>query len=140
MQGELPCRIFNMDSILFVLCQIARIKLIASMLTCTCGTGVPTILVPLSALGNSGDTSTTRDRSNLFSAHPGGKLAPAPLVLIHTMDVLPSTQPVATLGSSFIFSSFDKACTCYVPVGAAERWAGGGGMLILAPCAACIKI
>ena len=27
----------------------------------------------------------------------------------HTMGVLPSTQPVATLGSSFIWSSFDVA-------------------------------
>ena len=27
------------------------------------------------------------------------------------MGVLPSTQPVATLGSSFILSSFDVACT-----------------------------
>ena len=33
----------------------------------------------------------------------------------HTMGVLPSTQPVATLGSSFILSSFDMACTCCVP-------------------------
>ena len=31
------------------------------------------------------------------------------------MGVLPSTQPVATLGSSFILSSFDVACTCCVP-------------------------
>ena len=30
-------------------------------------------------------------------------------------DVLPSTQPVATFGSSFILSSFDLACTCCVP-------------------------
>jgi hypothetical protein len=29
----------------------------------------------------------------------------------YTMGVLPSTQPVATLGSSFILSSFDVACT-----------------------------
>ena len=34
----------------------------------------------------------------------------------HTMDVLPSTQPVATFDSSFIVSSFDVACTCCVPV------------------------
>ena len=31
------------------------------------------------------------------------------------MGVLPSTQPVATLGFSFIWSSFDMACTCCVP-------------------------
>ena len=31
------------------------------------------------------------------------------------MGVLPSTQPVATLGSSFIWASFDLACTCCVP-------------------------
>ena len=31
------------------------------------------------------------------------------------MVVLPSTQPVATLGSSFILSSFDLACTCCIP-------------------------
>ena len=31
------------------------------------------------------------------------------------MGVLPSTQPVATLGSSFILSSFDMACPCCVP-------------------------
>ena len=37
--------------------------------------------------------------------------------LCHTMGVLPSTQPVATRGSSFILSSFDMACTCCVPVG-----------------------
>ena len=36
-------------------------------------------------------------------------------ILYHTMGVLPSTQPVATLGSSFILSSFDVACTCCVP-------------------------
>ena len=36
---------------------------------------------------------------------------------IPTMGVLPSTQPVATLGSSFILSSFDMACACCVPVG-----------------------
>ena len=35
----------------------------------------------------------------------------------HTMGVLPSTQPVATLGSSFILSSFDVACACCVPFG-----------------------
>ena len=35
----------------------------------------------------------------------------------HTMGVLPSTQPVATLGSSFILSSFDMACACCVPFG-----------------------
>ena len=35
--------------------------------------------------------------------------------LYHTMGVLPSTQPVATLGSSIILSSFDVACTCCVP-------------------------
>ena len=29
--------------------------------------------------------------------------------------LLPSTQPVATLGSSFIWSSFGMACTCCVP-------------------------
>ena len=34
---------------------------------------------------------------------------------LHNMGVLPSTQPVATLGSSFILSSFDVACTCCVP-------------------------
>ena len=33
----------------------------------------------------------------------------------HTMGVLPSTQPAATLGSSFILSNFDLACTCCVP-------------------------
>ena len=37
--------------------------------------------------------------------------------LYHTMGVLPSTQPVATLGSSFILSSFDVACACCVPFG-----------------------
>ena len=36
-------------------------------------------------------------------------------LICHTMGVLPSTQPVATLGSSFILSSFDMACTCCVP-------------------------
>ena len=35
--------------------------------------------------------------------------------LYHAMGVLPSTQPVAALGSSFILSSFDVACTCCVP-------------------------
>ena len=38
-------------------------------------------------------------------------------LLYHTMGVLPSTQPVATLGSSFILSSFDMACACCVPFG-----------------------
>ena len=33
------------------------------------------------------------------------------------MGVLTSTQPVAMLGSSFILTSFDMACTCRVPVG-----------------------
>ena len=28
--------------------------------------------------------------------------------------VLPSTQPVATIGSSFILLSFDLACTCWL--------------------------
>ena len=37
--------------------------------------------------------------------------------LCHAMGVLPSTQPVATLGSSFILSSFDMVCTCCVPFG-----------------------
>jgi len=37
--------------------------------------------------------------------------------IYHTMGVLPSTQPVATLGSSFILSSFDVACACCVPFG-----------------------
>ena len=37
--------------------------------------------------------------------------------IYHTMGVLPSTQPVATLGSSFILSSFDMACACCVPFG-----------------------
>ena len=31
----------------------------------------------------------------------------------HTMGVLPSTQPVATFGSSFILLSVDLACTCW---------------------------
>ena len=45
--------------------------------------------------------------------------------IYHTMGVLPSAQPVATLGSSFILSSFDVARTipyvladCYVTVAA----------------------
>ena len=33
----------------------------------------------------------------------------------HAMGVLPSTQPLDALGSSFILSSFDVACTCCVP-------------------------
>ena len=37
--------------------------------------------------------------------------------IYHTMGELPSTQPVATLGSSFILSSFDMACMCCVPFG-----------------------
>ena len=43
----------------------------------------------------------------------------APYHPYHTMGVIrvPSTQPVATLASSFIMSSFDMACTCCVPVG-----------------------
>ena len=32
----------------------------------------------------------------------------------HAMGVLPSTQPVANICSSFILSSFDLACTCWV--------------------------
>ena len=47
--------------------------------------------------------------------------APPPVILhrllhtipYHTMGVLPSTQPVASLG--FIPASFDLACTCSVP-------------------------
>ena len=35
--------------------------------------------------------------------------------IYHAMGVLPWTQLVATLGSSFILSSFDMACTCCVP-------------------------
>ena len=33
----------------------------------------------------------------------------------YTMGVLPSMQPVATFGSSFILSFFDLACPCCVP-------------------------
>ena len=53
--------------------------------------------------------------------------------LCHAMGVLPSTQPVATLGSSFILSSFDVACACCVPFCLAllRGGVGGGGMLVL---------
>ena len=42
------------------------------------------------------------------------------------MGVLPSTQPVATLGSSFMLSSFDLACTRCAPY--VEAAACGVGM------------
>ena len=48
----------------------------------------------------------------------------------HAMGVLPSTQPVATLGSSFILSSFDMACTCCVPYVRREATAFGVGVNI----------
>ena len=41
------------------------------------------------------------------------------------MGVLPSTQPEATLGSSFILSSFDLACTCCVPYAEATVFSVG---------------
>ena len=40
---------------------------------------------------------------------------PSQTYIYHTMGVLPSTQPEATLGSGFILSLFDLACTCCVP-------------------------
>ena len=47
---------------------------------------------------------------------PDPVIAPlAQITYYHTMGMLPSTQPVATLGSSFILSSFDVACACCVP-------------------------
>ena len=67
----------------------------------------------------------------------------SPGIPYHTMGVLPSTQPVAALGSSFILSSFDMvwygrglwlARVVCLLVGVAEGGAGGGGMLILVLC------
>ena len=41
----------------------------------------------------------------------------------HAMGVLPSTQPVATLGSSFILSLFDVGLAIvHLLVGAVEGW------------------
>ena len=49
------------------------------------------------------------------------------------MGVLPSTQPVATFGSSVMLSSFDMACTLLV--GALRGGAGGDHTMVAKWCA-----
>ena len=53
----------------------------------------------------------------------------------HTMGVLPSTQPEATFGSSFIVLPLIwLARVVCLLVGAVEGWVGGGGLLSLVLC------